>query len=338
VAWVRARRATWSDDPPSDIDHDPRPPRVVTPSAPPLPDDPVVHGASADDVPVRPAVKPEAAAGRFTINTLPLDVERLVRWSGRAGVVAGLLAIVVGGGWFARTYWLKLAASPKTSTAVLTSVPAAPELRDRRRGRTGRLLVASEPAGARVLVDGRVRGVTPLTIDDLSVGSHLVVLDGNNGSVRRTVVVTSERAARITESIYSGWLKVFAPFELEITEDTRGIRLDERNQALLPPGPHNLWFENRALGYRETRHVEIEPGATASLSLDPPPSTLTVTATLPSGVRIDGEQVGDTPLTDHLVRLGTHDVIVTNAAAAERRFSITVTVKPVRLDVDFSKP
>jgi len=227
---------------------------------------------------------------------------------------------------------LKLRAAPKTVEAVPESAP-----KDSSR-RSGSLVTASEPSGARVTVDGRFRGFTPLTLNDLSVGSHVVVISGDQGSVRRTVAVTSERTVEMIESIYPGWLKVLAPFELEITEGTREIQLDDRHQTLMPPGPHELRLENRALGYRETRRVEIRPGETASLSLAPARSTLTVTATVQAEVLVDGESVGQTPLSDHPVALGTRGITVRTAAGTERRFSMTVTVKPVRIDVDFSKP
>jgi hypothetical protein len=172
----------------------------------------------------------------------------------------------------------------------------------------------------------------------VSVGLHVVELQSDGGSVRRTVQVTAERPAQIAEAIYAGWLKVFAPFEIEIADGTRGIRLDERSQAMLTPGSHDMRFENRALGYLETRRVEIRPGETRSLSLSPPPSMLTVTATIPADVLIDGENAGGTPLTDHPVALGTRNIVVKSEAGATRRFSLTMTVKPLLIDVDFSKP
>jgi hypothetical protein len=202
----------------------------------------------------------------------------------------------------------------------------------------GRLIVRSDPEGARVLVDGAERGLTPLTLDDLTLGSHAVVLQTDQGSVRRTVEVRSDREALVSESIYAGSLKLFAPFELQITEGTRAIRVDEQNQVLLAAGPHELRFENRALGYSEIRRVEIAPGKMTSLSLVPSPSTLTVTSTMPATVVIDGEQAGETPLTDYPVALGTRDIVVTSAAGGERRYTTRVTVTPVRIDVDFSQP
>jgi serine/threonine-protein kinase len=60
-----------------------------------------------------------------------------------------------------------------------------------------RLLVRSTPAGARVLVDGRNVGVTPLTLRDLEPGSHAVriVRDGYV-AVERRVALTRTRASQ----------------------------------------------------------------------------------------------------------------------------------------------
>jgi hypothetical protein len=43
---------------------------------------------------------------------------------------------------------------------------------------SGRLQVESSPTGAHVLIDGRDRGVTPLTVDGLAIGTHKVVIRG----------------------------------------------------------------------------------------------------------------------------------------------------------------
>jgi hypothetical protein len=204
--------------------------------------------------------------------------------------------------------------------------------------RTGSLQVTSVPPGARVMVDRRARGVTPLTVDGLSPGSHDVVLESADGSVRETVDITADNTAEISQSIYAGWVHVSSAIEIAITEGTRGIHLDERNQVLLPPGIHELRFESRALGYRDTRRIEVKPGEITAVSIVPSVSALTVTATQPAEVFVDGERVGETPLTSRPINLGTRDVLVKSASGGERRFTITVTVDPVRIDVDFSTP
>jgi hypothetical protein len=202
----------------------------------------------------------------------------------------------------------------------------------------GRLQVHSDPPGAKVSVDGVARGVTPLTLDDLPVGPHAVVLERANGSIERTVTVDATEIARVNEMIFPGWVTVFSPFTLNITEGARPIRLDDRNQVMLPSGTHDLRFENRALGYEETRRVDIKSGAVTTLSIVPPHSTLTVSATQPSEVFLDGVSVGQTPLNGVPVELGTREVVVRNAEGDVRRFTETVTTKPLTVDANFSRP
>jgi hypothetical protein len=203
--------------------------------------------------------------------------------------------------------------------------------------RNGRLAVQTDPPGAKVAIDGKPRGVTPLTVEDLPAGSHVVVLEGASGTVRRTVEIAGDTTAELSESIYSGWLHVSSPIELEISEGARQIRLDDKNLVLLPPGTHELKFVSAPLGYAETRHVEIKAGQTISVSISPASSSLTVTSTAAAEVFIDGERAGDTPLTDHPVSVGTRDIMV-KSQFGERRVTLTVGTKPARVDIDFSKP
>jgi hypothetical protein len=225
----------------------------------------------------------------------------------------------------------------RTLDIVVPQAGRAKELIDWTPKTTGRLQVNSEPAGARVLVDNASRGVTPLTLDDIALGTHNVVIESSAGSVKRTVTLKANENATLNETIYAGWLKVFSPFELTITEGTRSLRLDDRYQVLLSPGPHELRFENRALGYQETRRVDVQPGVTTPLSIVAPRSTLSVTTSAPAEVLIDGVSAGNTPLASWVVELGTRDVQL-KSAAGNRRFPVTVTVKPVVLDIDLSKP
>jgi hypothetical protein len=204
--------------------------------------------------------------------------------------------------------------------------------------RTGILRVDSSPTGATVVVDGRERGVTPLTLDDLTVGQHEVLLRSDAGSVRRTVTVSLEGPAEISEALYPGFMHVSAPIEVEVAQGGRVLTIDDQNQVLLPPGTHQVQFQNRSLGYLETRQVQIRPGETTRVLIAPSPSTLTVSATEAAEVLIDGVHAGYTPLTNFPIRLGTRDVVVRTSAGAERRFTLTVSATPAQLDVDFAAP
>lgn len=134
----------------------------------------------------------------------------------------------------------------------------------------------------------------------------------------------------------SGWLAVFSPFEMSISEGTRPIALDDRSRVLLPPGPHTLRFRNKTLGYDEVRTVQIRSTETTTLNLIPQ-TTLSVTASEPAEVLIDGSPAGQTPLADRRVDVGTHTVMV-KSSTGQREFTLEATTKPLQLDVDFSKP
>lgn len=204
--------------------------------------------------------------------------------------------------------------------------------------RVGRLRVTTEPAGAHVIIDGRDHGATPVTIGDLTVGPHNVVLESDEGSLRRHVDIVEGQTDELTESIFAGWLHVTAPIEITVSEAGQPIPLDDRNRVLLKPGEHDIQIENRDLGYSEVRKVSIEPGATATVSLEPPFSTLSVTAASQSEVTVDGVDIGETPITNVPVKMGTRTIVVTDRIGNTRRMTITVTSRPVLLDVNFTRP
>jgi hypothetical protein len=373
VEWMHARRATWSDDDVAGFsglgdfsDGEPlsssppfalppvftaRPSQFDAPPVfapwPPAPDESVTFDVTAildAEPPVAKPKKPRVQL-QFPTDAVRSVAAPLIRVARRAAPAAAVLALVVGAGWLARPYvgnvktWVTSLTEkkpPPKPAPVAVAVAAKPTPSAGAR-RTGILMARSEPPGAIVLVDGRERGVTPLTLNDLTAGAHTVVLQSDKGSVRRTVTVAADRTALVSESIFAGWLSVFSPFEVQISEGALAIRLDETSKVLLSPGPHDLRFENRDLGFRETRRVEVQPGQTTSLSIVAPPSTLTVTANAPAVVTIDGQQVGETPLRSHPIALGTREIVVKSADGTERRITQKVTVAPVQIDVDFTQ-
>jgi hypothetical protein len=225
----------------------------------------------------------------------------------------------------------------RTMDVVVPQGGKASELVDWSPRTVGRLQVNSEPAGAHVLVDNVPRGVTPLTLDDVTLGTHTVVLQSGTGSVKRSVTVKGDEAATLSENIYAGWIKVLAPFDITIAEGSKLLRLDDRDQVMLSAGPHDIRFENRAFGFTETRHIEVQPGVTTPLSIAAPYTTLTLTTSAPAELLIDGVNVGKTPLVEYPVQIGTRDVQV-KSAAGDKRLSVVATVKPVVVEVDLSKP
>ncbi len=198
--------------------------------------------------------------------------------------------------------------------------------------------VTSEPPNAAVLVDGQPSGFTPLLLDDLTPGQHVVTLEQAAGSVRHVIKVKANETTTLDAPIYSGWLALFAPFELQIWDGGRTLNLDERHRVLLSPGRHELQFANRALGYRGSQAVVVQPGEVTAVSLASPKTAVSVTASAPAEVWIDGIRVGQTPIVDQPIAIGTREFVLRNAAFGERRVTATVTTKPFHINIDFAKP
>ena len=287
-----------------------------------------------DPAPIVPAAPPrlrgldiQAAAAAAT---RALARGPVLRWLARGAIAAALVAAAAAGG---RSVWNTLPAKP--APPKRTTVEPRPITENAGRKTAGSLRVSSTPAGAQVLVDGKPRGVTPLTLADLSPGRHEVALQSDVGTVRRTVTVAANQTVTIDEAIFSGFVTVYSPFDVTITERGRVLRADDRHQIMLPAGAHELRLTNRALGFEAVRQVDVTPGEATSLQLTPDPSVLTVTATEAAEVWLDGTRLGDTPLNAAPVPLGAHEIVVKRAAGGERRFAVTIGTKPVTLKVDF---
>src|SRR5262249_32756535 len=56
----------------------------------------------------------------------------------------------------------------------------------------GRLSIVTDPAGARVEVDGLPRGVSPLVIDGLAAAEHRLTVVSDSGVAQRTITVSKD--------------------------------------------------------------------------------------------------------------------------------------------------
>ncbi len=133
----------------------------------------------------------------------------------------------------------------------------------------------------------------------------------------------------------SGWIVVTAPFAVTVTRGSEAVSLDPLGRAVLDSGTHRLRFRNREMGYDETRTISVQPTGTTTIALNPE-TIVSVTATETADVLVDGTRVGATPFEGRM-QPGRRTVTVRNAGG-ERQFIIEATMKPVQIDVDFSKP
>jgi hypothetical protein len=208
---------------------------------------------------------------------------------------------------------------------------------------TGQLAIQSDPAGARVLVDGVVRGAAPLTITDLAPGDHQVELQSDGASARHTVNVQAGGTASLVVPMgaaapggpVSGWVAVKAPFTLEIREQGRLLGTTETDRIMVASGRHDLELVSEALGYRSTRVVQVLPGKVAAIALDLPQGVVNLNAAPWAEVWIDGQRAGETPIGNLAVPIGPHEIVFKHPQLGEKRHAISVTLgAPLRLSVD----
>ena len=207
----------------------------------------------------------------------------------------------------------------------------------------GSLLVQSDPAGARVSVDGVDHGRAPVSVADLTPGEHEVILQADGGpAVKQKVViqagVTSSVLAPVTTAApgpVSGWLTVKSPVSLEIREDNRLIGTTDSDRIMLAAGRHEVQFENETLGYDETRVITVQPGKVAPITIQMPQGVININAAPWAEVWIDNRRVGETPIGNLPVAIGPHEVVFRHPQLGEKRQAVSVTLKaPVRLSVD----
>jgi hypothetical protein len=345
ASWVRARRATWSDgrEIAATVGRSAKAP-VRAPERGPLVEAPLEAPAEAGTT-VAKVNEPGGASQTLPTFSKLLSLARRylagfkTRWLfgiGAASFVAGVI--------------MAARHLPPAATASLTSIQLPRLLESGNAGTTpsqpapapspkatGTLNILSTPEGTRVRVDGSLRGLTPLSIDDIAAGRHVVVLETLSGVVQRTVTVAADKVTEVNEPIVAAFVTILSPFEVSITEGTRNFRPDDHNEITLAAGPHDLRLTNRRLMFEDRRHVDLAPAERLTISVTPPQSTVSVTASEQAEVWVDGARVGQTPLADRVVELGTHEILVKRADGGERRVTAMVTVKPFALHVDFSK-
>ena len=207
---------------------------------------------------------------------------------------------------------------------------------------TGGLEITTEPAGAQVAIDGTLSGVTPLKIPALTPGKHRVTISSGQTSVDRTVQITPGATSTLLVSVprvsSNGFIAIDAAVELQIFESGRLLGTGTSSRISLPAGRHTLELVNRSLGFRTEQTVEVIGGRSVTLTVPMPTGTLSINAMPWAHVWVDGRPIGQTPIGNLSVSLGTHEVIWRHPEHGERRQIVLVSAaEPVRLGVDWTR-
>ena len=271
--------------------------------------------------------------------------------------VAGLVTAAVG--YYQMGQLLADRSQPPGATGpapVASSVPApvspAPPL-------TGRLEIASDPAGATVKVDGAVLGVTPLTLPEYKPGNHEIVLTRGNSTVTRTVELTAGGSSLVTAVLAqpaaaapstskaasrpasvpanAGWVTFDSPIELRVLD--RGQPAGSTRARLsLAAGPHELELVSDLYEIRQTISARVAAGRGTPVAVPLPSGLLSINALPWADVWVDGSPVGTTPLANLNLKVGSHQVLLRHPTLGERQQTVIVkAVTPARLGVTFNR-
>jgi len=291
----------------------------------------VLQSARALSKPVQPT---EARPARVTLDTRPAGAEVLINEEVRGltpltlTLKPGHHIITIRRGSEERNVPLEVTAGADITQYLEFPVAAT------------RLSVITEPPGARVVIDGEARGVSPITVANLTAARHTVTVMGASGPMER--VVTTEAGTTMSvvmslpkaSSLEVGWLAIAAAFEVTVLERTDVVGTSASSKIMIPAGRHELDLVNESLGYRDHRRLEIGSGKTASIRVDAR-APLSANARPWADVVIDGTPVGQTPIANVLLPLGTHLVVFRHPELGERRQNVVVTARgPNRVAVD----
>ena len=212
-------------------------------------------------------------------------------------------------------------------TAVAAASPVPPPT-----SQTVRLVINSEPPGALVFIDGRHSGVAPMTLTNVTAGQHQLLLrrEANDGDAATSVVAPVPGNIR-----GSGWVAVASSVEVDIWENGALLGTSRSPRIMLAAGGHSLEFVNESLEYRHKQQVRVEAGKVERVEMALPRSAISLNAAPWAEVWIDGESVGQTPIANLPITIGTHEVAFRHPELGERIMGATVKAGSVtRLSAD----
>ena len=230
------------------------------------------------------------------------------------------------------------AGAPGTAGAdvPVASAPEAPP--------AGELLIDTDPPGARVAVDREVIGVSPITVANLSEGSHEIVVESARGRVARTVQIKGGSQGSLVIAMpaanrfQSGWITVASAVPARIFEGGTLVGATTVPRLMLPAGQHELEFVNDELGFHASRTIQVRAGQTETIDLETPNGSVFINARPWAEVFVDGRRIGETPIANLSLPIGQREIVFRHPQLGERRQTIVVSLgSPTRIGVELDR-
>ena len=209
----------------------------------------------------------------------------------------------------------------------------------------GTLAISSTPGGANVFIDNVMKGITPVTLTDTAIGSHLLLMRkaGYDDYTRNIIIEPATPAtigATLTKSVPEPTTLPTSPYgSIAVTSYPPGaaVFLDSTQRGIAPaifyevlPGNHQVTLSLK--GYDDWSHIiSVGSGQMAAINAELD-ATKEITGSLavitdPPGAEIfiDGNFKGVSPVTIPELSAGMHTVSLTLQEYANTTTNISVT-------------
>jgi hypothetical protein len=200
----------------------------------------------------------------------------------------------------------------------------------------GKVTIRSEPPGGDLLVDGKIRGVTPLIVDDLMPGRHEVLIRKTGYEDYRDVIsaatdITTEYTEYLVPLPGTGFLSVTSfPEGADVRVDGNEAGTTPTNLQRITSGNHTVDI-TRAGYWNFTSIVTIRGGestlAKADLAMIPTTCTLYIDSSPQGqGVYLNDTFKGSTPVTLETIPSGDYILRMfrsQNSALVNRSFTFS---------------
>ena len=137
---------------------------------------------------------------------------------------------------------------------------------------------------------------------------------------------TAAKAVATGGTTAVGYVRIEAPLEVQLLENGKLVGTSRMERILLPAGPHEIQAVNEGLGYSTTQRVNVAADKATRLQLEVPTANVSVNAIPWADVTIDGKSVGQTPLGNLPITIGSHEIVYRHPQLGEQRQTVTVTV------------
>lgn len=230
--------------------------------------------------------------------------------------------------------WKSTVDVPSGGTRTVTAI-----LSQNNAGLINGINISSNPGGANVLLDGLKKGFTPITLNKIAAGIHILEIDYPNYMTWKSTVDVPEYGIKdlvinLTPKSTSspGWITVFSrPDNASVTLDGDYVGRTLVNSSLnldtIPAGEHTIALE--LFGYQPySTQVSVSPKQVSTIHAILIPSSGAVSITSdPAGATIflDNTSIGISPVTAGNISAGSHRVTIQRQGYLDYSASILVT-------------